>query len=98
MRTVHKFQLKVTSAPQTIDLPHSARALSVQMQNDVPTVWIETDFERATEILRVEISVVGTGHPIPPVAEYYLGTVQMGNHVWHFYHDSFRLWRNGMNT
>lgn len=83
MRTIYKYPLQLTGS-QMLTLPSSARFLSVQLQGDQLCLWAEVN----TGIGGVKdtvISIVGTGHVIPPGAVHYLGTVQQDQFVWHVY-------------
>lgn len=85
MRTIYKYPLQLTES-QVLSLPSSAKPLSVQLQGDQLCLWADVPPSgRFVVEKEVVISVVGTGHPIPPGAVNYLGTVQQGNFVWHIY-------------
>lgn len=83
MRTIYKYALLLTGS-QTLLLPSSAKPLSVQLQGEQLCLWAEVgdEWNPGKEVV---ISIVGTGHPIPPGAVNYLGTVQQGQFVWHVY-------------
>lgn len=81
MRTIHKYVLGAD--PAYIISTHSGfRPLTVQLQNGEPTLWCEVD-DDALRINR-SIYVVGTGHQVPLRCAY-IGTVQIGGYVWHYY-------------
>lgn len=83
-KTIHKFRLQLTDS-QTLQLPSSAKPLSVQIQAGQICLWAEVDCD-LEENKDVVISIVPTGYEVPPGAVYYLGTVQAeGNYVWHVY-------------
>lgn len=84
-RRIHKFPLELTEH-QTVTFRSPAPCadlLTVQMQNDVPTLWVETD--RMAPEHTVHIFIVGTGNPIPDNAVMHLGTVIDDGYVWHIY-------------
>lgn len=85
MRTIYKYLLLLTDS-QILHLPSSAKPLSVQLQGEQLCLWAEVppagQFVVEKEVV---ISIVGTGHPLPPGAVHYLGTVQQGQFVWHVY-------------
>ena len=82
-KTIHKYRLQLTDS-QVLQLPSSAKPLSVQIQAGQICLWAEVD-NVLEETKDVVISVVGTGHDIPPGAVHYLGTIQAGAFVWHVY-------------
>jgi hypothetical protein len=55
---------------------------AMQMQDGRPCFWAEVDLENESKWYAV--SVVGTGHALPKY-DYYVGTIQEGPFVWHFY-------------
>lgn len=72
----------------TVLLPAGYQILTIQLQNDIPTLWVLVD-ETRSNILKVQIAVVGTGHHITFNADLatYISTVQFnnGNLVLHFF-------------
>lgn len=84
MKTIWKYPLKITSL-QIIEMPDRAAILSMQMQDNVPTIWalVDTDKTKA----KWEIRVIGTGEPADDIALNFscLGTVQQGPMVWHVF-------------
>lgn len=83
MRTIYKYPLDLTDS-QILHLPSSAKPLSVQLQGEQLCMWAEVNTGVGGR-KEVVITIVGTGHPIPPGAVHYLGTVQQGQFVWHVY-------------
>ncbi len=68
----------------TIGLPAGAKVLTVQIQHDMPTLWVHVDPTNRNED-RVFIGV-GTGHTMPDANYRYISTVQDGaGFVWHFF-------------
>lgn len=84
MRTVYKYPLELTDS-QILHLPSSAKPLSVQLQGNQLCLWADVPAGQFVVEKEVVITIVGTGHPIPPGAVNYLGTVQQGPFVWHVY-------------
>jgi hypothetical protein len=81
-RQVWKFPL----IDKGVVMPVGSQLLCVQMQNGIPCIWAIVDPEAPKE--KVNIRVYGTGHEIPEDAGLgYLGTVQDGPFVWHFFND-----------
>lgn len=70
---------------QTIDIPHHARLLSVQMQRNALCLWAMVCPLNAPTARRFYI--FGTGHELPSdiLRLEYLGTVQQGLLVWHVF-------------
>ena len=82
---IWKFKLEVTNE-QFIEMPTGWKPLSVQSQGGQPVLWALVD-ENATPVMAA-ITMVGTGHPCDEVgqtATYYLGSVQTGPYVWHYF-------------
>lgn len=84
---IWKFQLRVTDV-QEIEIPHSSKFLSVQLQNGVPMLWAlcPTGY---TKVKR-RIYTFGTGNPISikDVGKF-ISTYQLhgGQLVWHVFAD-----------
>ena len=75
-RRIFKYRL----APK-IRIPMGAEILSVQFQNDEPTIWAAVNPD-AAETTRY-FDMVATGDEIPEGQ--YIGTAQSGPFVWHFF-------------
>lgn len=60
---VWKFTLDVVGS-QEIEMPESARLLSVQVQHSKPQLWVMVDETAESTELR-KIRIAGTGRPIP---------------------------------
>lgn len=82
MKTIHKYPIKSWS--QNLQIPKGAELLDVQIQKDALCVWALVD---DSEILLTSwvVDVVGTGHPANYSRQAYLGTVQVGDLVWHVF-------------
>jgi hypothetical protein len=73
MRTVWKFPLVMTDY-QSINMPHGAEILTVEMQGDQPCLWALCEPENALRPRSIWIH--GTGHRVGDIARY-IGSVQM---------------------
>lgn len=80
MKTIWKFE-PVLEVSQAISMPAGAEILSVQVQNGEPCIWAKVD--RDAPLVPRLIEIVGTGHYAPDHP--YIGTVQTGEFVWHFF-------------
>lgn len=84
MRTIYKYPLS-TVEYQTLSLPQGAEILSIQVQNGKPMLWAVVD-TTSPPIEKWTLRICGTGCPIEggDLGEY-LGTIQLGCYVWHFF-------------
>lgn len=84
MKTIYKYPIHITDA-QSIVLPVGAQILCVQVQRGHPWVWALVD-DKAPVKPR-EIRVYGTGHMLPASTDdhRYIGTVQLGDLVFHVF-------------
>lgn len=86
VRSVWKYELAVVHGVQTLRMPAGAKVLTLQLQNGKPTIWMEVDTEEAREDRAFQMH--GTGwdwHEGDGRTSAYVGTVQIGEFVWHFY-------------
>ena len=65
------------------------KILDIQLQNDIPTIWVICDIEAEDAgDCSYEIFKVGTGHGWS-VEEWnednYIGTLQLNGYVWHYF-------------
>jgi hypothetical protein len=76
MKTIYKYQL-ATNEGQVVQLPVGASILSLQVQNNVPHIWVI--FDKANEKNLEERSFItyGTGHIISDLLKVYVGTYQL---------------------
>jgi hypothetical protein len=83
METIWKY--KITSIPDfEISLPLGANVLSIQMQNDYPTLWVLVDPSQPYEVRK--FFKVGTGWPIRNMsATKFIATIQKDGLVWHYF-------------
>lgn len=69
---------------QIIEMPLDAKILTVQMQDDVPCLWVAVIPTNA--MVKRKIRIVGTGHTLLTINGY-IGTIQEhgGLLVWHVF-------------
>lgn len=82
MSKILKFEIKITDE-QYVRLPYGYEVLCVQIQNEVPHIWVKGDFDNAEFQEQVKFRIYGTGHPIDEHG-LYIGTFQQ-NGVWHLF-------------
>ncbi len=73
---IYKYKLDCLGE-QTVSMPIGARILCLQIQNDVPCVWVVADTSAGHE-WRV-FSTYGTGHETLKYPGIYIGTYQLRN-------------------
>ena len=84
---IFKYELPIQDEA-IIEMPLSAEAKSVAMQNGLPYVWAIVDPALPTE--KRTFYVRGTGHPLRKAnPEHFIGTIQMedGRLVFHIFGD-----------
>ena len=79
---IHKYPLQWEES-QTIRVPAGIEPLALQPQNGVPTLWAKADEDAILEPRMVRI--FGTGAPMSADPGRYLGTIQAGSFVFHFF-------------
>ena len=80
MLTIWKYPLTLRGL--TIDMPAGATILTVQLQDETPTIWALVDPDRPCETRT--FTIVGTGHRVPDGLGY-VGTFQQPPFVWHLF-------------
>jgi hypothetical protein len=82
--TIWKFPLVIDDR-QEVEVPDGARFLSIQTQNGLPCMWLAVDPKAAKT--KVALRCFGTGHKLPIGWDHwvFLGTVQTGQFVWHYF-------------
>ncbi len=90
MKTIHKFPLdskatKVFPIPHDfeINVPAGAEFLSIQLQDGVATIWAKVNTDHP--LLPWRVFIFGTGMEMPDDPGKFLGTIQHGHLVWHYY-------------
>ena len=92
MKQILKFKLEIISE-QIIDVPQSAKILTVQIQNGIPVLWIIVKDGIVPYCKRQrKIVTYGTGHTLPERYDEpkywkrkYIGTYQKGDFVGHVF-------------
>lgn len=69
---------------QTLYMPPGAVILTVQLQDQIPTLWAIVNPDEASSEART-FCIYGTGADLPEKAERYIGTVQLNGFVWHVF-------------
>lgn len=84
MKKVFKYKLQ-TKDIQEIEMPELSEVLCVQIQNNVPCIWVKVDTKN--ELKKRFFLVVGTGNPVPDNPSNYIGTYQLldGDLVYHVF-------------
>ena len=84
MKTIYKYNIQATT---TFDMTQGAKPLCVQMQDDVPMMWVELDPDAPLKLYQV--LTIGTGWGIPDgylQHAQYVGTYQTAKGlVFHIY-------------
>lgn len=83
MKTIHKAVLSLQERQQFY-ANADIKFLKVDSQSGQFCVWYETEVNDINSCYHV-VRIVGTGQIVPHNATQYLGTVQDGPMVWHFY-------------
>jgi hypothetical protein len=85
-KSIWKFPLEIKGTVK-VEMPEGAEILSLQMQEDVPTIWALVDPKARRENREFEIH--GTGFPVYPdvmIEKVFLATVQTSNgYVYHVF-------------
>jgi hypothetical protein len=80
MKTIYKYTLD--SQDCTLQLPKGAEILTVQLQNQIPTLWALVNPMTVTE--ERHICIVGTGWQVEDNMKY-ITTYMDGYFVWHVF-------------
>ncbi len=82
MKTIWKFPL-VKGEFQTIKIPVESRFLHIGLdREDVRCLWFAVD--PASDMIVMEIIMVGTGNDLPHVGDF-IGTIIQDGYVWHYF-------------
>lgn len=83
-QTIWKYTLDTVDY-QELSMPAGAEILTVQVQNFQPCLWAKVDPHAALEMRG--IITHGTGHPVNPEADRYIGTYQIsgGSFIFHVF-------------
>lgn len=97
MRTIHKYPLDISGGTCRVRAPHNAKFLHVGLDpNCEPCIWAEVEISKSDVVVIPGYTdhrfyIIGTGHPIPPGIEKYIGTIHQGPFIWHVYEDGEKL-------
>lgn len=84
MTTIYKYQFDIADKVE-VEMPRHAIILSIQVQDNKPTLWaqVETGHQMETRTFRI----YGTGHSLDMFATEgkYLQTIQLDGLVWHIF-------------
>lgn len=90
---IYKYPLKV-EVKQDVFMPKGAKVLSLQMQNDVPTLWALVDPSDLVQNVRRVVWLIPTGEKLRYEDQLktfaqmdFVGTVQDGSYAGHFFID-----------
>lgn len=84
MKSIYKYIIEITDV-QSVKLAEDAKILAVGNQFGSLVLWAQVDTESKTK--NRKILIFGTGNPFNAINPVYVGTVQMGNFVWHIYEE-----------
>lgn len=79
MKRIFKYTLQITDF-QKISVPKDSTILTVQMQREIPCLWVLVDTEKEYEDRFIRI--IGTGNPVPEGIIRYIGTFQTLEDNW----------------
>ena len=85
MQTIWKYPLPFPAEDAIILMHQGARILALQLQNDIPTLWVELD--PALPLITRHFRFYGTGHELSERRSAYVGTFQQPPFVWHVYEE-----------
>lgn len=87
MTRIYKYPLQPMGGVQSIEMPQGADILSVQAQNDRPTLWAAVNPDAPMESRRFVTAITGALIPDKEDEAIYLGTVQLaeGTFVLHVF-------------
>lgn len=89
MKIIWKYPIEVTDT-QVVMLPKGSQILSVQVQRNVPTIWVVVNPDLSVPRFARTLRMFGTGHEISEIFEIrYIGTFQLrdGELVFHLFED-----------
>lgn len=82
MEKIYKYNLELTAGPQFVEMPQDSKVLSVQNQHGNFAMWARVNTGEEKKQTRT-FRIFGTGHELQEEYKTYIGTVQMGDFVWH---------------
>lgn len=88
------FKFKVQPGSNLVAMHERAipRAVGLDPADGQPAMWAEVDPH--APMFNAHVMLVGTGHPLPPEAARFVGTIVGHNSmfVWHVYVDTVQPW------
>lgn len=84
MKVIYKYLIAIEDYQQ-IDMPEEAKIISLQIQNDMPCIWVEVDTSKRQSPR--PFFLYGTGQPIGDISQIHIGSFQLlgGKLVYHLY-------------
>lgn len=81
------FKYPIMLGDNLLDMPIGSEILCVQMQNNKPMIWANTNTNNKKELRKIK--VFGTGHEFNNSNLTYIGTFQElgGNLIWHVFEE-----------
>ena len=82
---MYKYKLDVTGF-QTLIVPKDSDWITLRAQNGIPVLYVMVDLNKE-ETETWYIGMIGTGQSLPESikSSCYLGTVEVGPFVWHYF-------------
>lgn len=84
MARIFKYEIPHTEKKYNLVLPVNSVLIHLGSQNGKICIWAEIDPDETEETI-IPLEIIGTGWGFESEGKYHLGTVQMGNFVWHIY-------------
>ncbi len=84
MSTIWKYPIRLQSDPVAHSMPKGARVLNVGKKDGMIVLWVLVDPDTDDWEKRAFV-VLGTGGTGPEGTDVYVGTVQLGDYVWHVF-------------
>ena len=86
MKVIYKYPVEITSNPIKIGLPIGSQVLTLQMQGDIPCIWISHTKPKHGQCQELHTyQWFGTGHEEIPDTAKYIGTIQIREYVFHLF-------------
>jgi hypothetical protein len=84
MKQILKYEVKITDR-FTITMPSGSEVLCVQVQRNIPQIWVMVDLNNTPA--ERQFALRGTGEPFDYLSnvERYIGTFQLSGFVWHLF-------------
>lgn len=82
---IYKYRLPIKPDTIIIETPNIINILDVQLQNNIPVIWLLVDKDTSIRQLAVTCLYTGWATSNPIEIGDYLGTVQHGSSVLHYF-------------